>query len=137
MMMRCAEIKCDHGKAAPDAFGVIITVDEIKIYVAGDTCLHLDWVGELTKKGPIDIMMAPINGAYGNLNEEECASLAKVLKPSVTVPCHYGMFASHGGSVLKFMEAMGNENPYYLMTQGEKIVLSRDTNMKGLKINHE
>ena len=112
-------VKCDHGDGAPDAVGVVVTVDNKKIYFAGDTCLHLDWAEYLKQKGPFDIMIAPINGAYGNLNEEECFQLSEAVKPQYTIPCHFGMFASHGGSIKRFLELMGKTHPFYLMTQGE------------------
>lgn len=119
-------VNCDHGSGAPDAVGVIITVDGIRIYEAGDTCLRVDYAEELTKKGPFDIMIAPINGAYGNLDERDCAVLADILKPKLTIPCHYGMFASHGGNPGLFYKIMTEEysdNAFILMAQGEKITI--------------
>lgn len=116
-------IDCDHGSGAPDAVGVIITVDGKKIVEVGDTCLRLDWTSEYLSQGKLDVLIAPINGAFGNLNEEECAVLANHLKPEVTIPCHYGMFASHGGNPGKFYEIMKSqypENKFLLMAQGEK-----------------
>ncbi len=112
-------VKCDHGNLAPDAVGIVVTVDHKKLYFAGDTCLRLDWVDEIKEKGPFDIMIAAINGAYGNLNEEDCFKLSEAIKPQFTIPCHYGMFASHGGSVQKFIDFMGKTHPFYIMTQGE------------------
>ncbi len=115
-------IDCDHGIGAPDAVGVIVEVDGKRILEVGDTCLHLDWVDEYLKYGEIDVLIAPINGAYGNLNEQECAMLSKAIKPKLTIPCHYGMFASHGGNPGLFMEKMQEhcpENKYLLMMQGE------------------
>lgn len=117
---------CDHGDSAPDAVGLVIEVDGKKIYMAGDTCLRLDRVSEIAAKGPFDYMIAPINGAFGNLNETECVRLSEALKPGVTIPCHYGMFAAHGGSPGLFREHMIRELPnqkYYLMRQGEGIIL--------------
>ena len=120
---------CDHSESAPDAVGVIITVDGYKIFEAGDTCLREDRVEEYLKEGPLDVMIAPINGAYGNLNEEECARLSGLLEPKLTIPCHYGMFASHGGDPGKFYEIMKNNYPerkFILMTQGEGIILQEE-----------
>ncbi len=119
-------VPCDHGSAARDAVGVVITVDGIRIYMSGDTCFRPDRVEELSEKGPFDVMIAPINGAFGNMNEEECARLSSALQPRLTIPSHYGMFASHGGSPGLFMEQMREicpENKYLLMTQGEGILL--------------
>ena len=119
-------INCDHGTLAPDAVGVIITVDDKRIMMAGDTCLRLDRKEEYLSDGPIDIMIAPINGAYGNLNEADCAELSKALTPGLTIPCHYGLFATHKGLPGLFMEHMAEkcpDNRYFLMTMGESIVL--------------
>ena len=116
-------INCDHGTGAPDAVGVIVTVDGKKIVEVGDTCLRLDRVSEYQSQGQIDVMIAPINGAYGNLNEEECSRLVEAVKPELTIPCHYGMFASHGGNPGNFYTVMTEqypENKFLLMAQGEK-----------------
>jgi L-ascorbate 6-phosphate lactonase len=60
-------VNCDHGLGAPDAVGVVVTVDGKRILFTGDTCLRLDRVEEYNEKGPFDVLIAPINGAYGNL----------------------------------------------------------------------
>lgn len=119
-------VSCDHGTGAPDAVGVIIEVDGKLIYEAGDTCLRLDRADEYKALGQLDVMIAPINGAYGNLNEEECVQLAEKLAPKLTIPCHYGMFASHGGNPGRFIELMNSRCgglSYSIMTQGEAITI--------------
>ena len=122
-------INCDHGDGAPDAFGVIVTVDGKRICEAGDTCLRTDRSDEYLKKGGLDVFIAPINGAYGNLNEEECAMLADKLSPRLTIPCHYGMFASHGGDPGKFYRIMTEkypDNKFLIMCMGEKLTLTEE-----------
>lgn len=115
-------VNCDHGAGAPDAVGVVVKVDGKTIYEAGDTCLRLDRVGEIPQ--PLDVLIAPINGAYGNMNEEDCAKLSEALNPVVTIPCHYGMFASHHGDVGKFYNMMKEKGlPFLLMRQGEQYTL--------------
>lgn len=104
-------VSCDHGTGAPDAVGAIITVDGKRILETGDTALRLDRVDEYLSKGPLDVLIAPINGAFGNLNEWECAELSKALSPKLTIPCHYGMFASHGGNPGLFYEIMTTQYP--------------------------
>lgn len=119
-------INCDHGELAPDAVGVIIEVDGKRILVVGDSCLRLDRKNEYLSRGPIDVMIAPINGAFGNLNEIECVELSKTLQPKITIPCHYGMFARHGGAPYRFMEQMQKECPdqeYNLLCMGESIII--------------
>ena len=116
-------VSCDHGIGAPDAVGVVIRVDGYTIYEAGDTCLRLDRISEIPQ--PLDVMIAPINGVYGNLNENDCAMLAETLHPKVTIPCHYGMFASHHGDVGKFYDIMTEKHlPFLLMRQGEQVNLT-------------
>lgn len=81
---------------------------------------------EYLKKGKLDILIAPINGAFGNMNEKECAEFADAIKPALTIPCHYGMFASHGGNPGLFYDIMMNqypENKFIIMAQGERITL--------------
>ena len=119
-------INCDHGTGAPDAFGVIITVDGKKICMVGDTCLRLDRVEEYLSKGSLDVLVGPINGAFGNLNERDFATLSNKLTPKLTIPCHYGMFASHGGNPGCFYKIMTEECPHLpfaLLCMGEGIVL--------------
>ena len=115
-------VNCDHGEGAPDAVGVVLHADGKRIYEAGDTCLRLDRTGEI--KTPLDVLIAPINGAYGNMDSDACAELAGALKPAVTIPCHYGMFASHGGDPGRFLELMKDKGlKAFLMTPGEKFTL--------------
>lgn len=117
-------INCDHGMGAPLAVGVIITVDGKRILEVGDTCLRLDRRDEYLRMGMIDVLIAPINGAYGNMNELECADLAKALDAKVTIPCHFGMFASHGGNAGIFIEQMCKQgNKYKILTMGEDYVI--------------
>ncbi len=115
-------INCDHGTGAPLAVGVIIEVDGFRLLFVGDTRLRLDRKQEYLSSGPLDILIAPINGAYGNLNEEECAILSSVLEPKITVPSHYGLFAAHGGNPGQFYDIMTKKYPersFVIMGLGE------------------
>ena len=122
LMLRFVE--CDHGAGAPDAVGVIADIGDKRIYMTGDTCLRIDRVASYIKFGKIDVLIAPINGAYGNMNEADCAVFSDSLKPKLTIPCHYGMFAAHGGNPGTFLRIMGDKYPerqVLLMTPGERI----------------
>ena len=117
-------INCDHGEGAPLAVGVIVEVDGRRILEIGDTCLRLDRVDEYLSFGQIDVLIGPINGMYGNLNEEEFVVLSKAIKPKLTIPCHYGMFAAHHGDIGKFHDLMKNTgNNYRIMSFGEDFIL--------------
>ena len=117
-------VHCDHGEGAPQAVGVIVSVDNKRSLFVGDTCLHLDWKDEYLKEGVLDVLIAPINGAYGNLNEQENVLLTRLLEPQLTVPCHFGMFASHGGNPGLWKELIESQLPsqqYKIFTMGEGI----------------
>lgn len=111
-------VNCDHGQGALDAVGVVVKVDGKTIYEVGDSCLRLDQVNEIPQA--LDVLISPINGLFGNMGCDETAELAEVLHPAVTIPCHYGMFASHGGDLKKFYEIMNEKNlSALIMQQGE------------------
>jgi len=115
-------VHCDHGAGALDAVGVIVKVDGKTIYEVGDSCLRLDRVEEIPQ--PVDVLISPINGMYGNMNSDDTAELASVLHPAITVPCHYGMFASHGGDLNRFYDVMTEKKlPMLIMYQGEQLKL--------------
>ena len=117
-------IHSDHGAGAPLEVGVIVTVNNKHILEVGDTCLRLDWKEEYLKEGPVDVLIAPINGAYGNLNEQENVDLTAALTPQLTVPCHFGMFASHGGNPGLWKELLEQQLPqqqFKIFTMGEGI----------------
>lgn len=115
-------VNCDHGTGAPDAVGVVIKVDGKIIYEVGDSCLRLDRVSEIPKS--LDVLISPINGMYGNMDSEDTIKLAEALNPKVTIPCHYGMFASHGGDLKAFYDLSKERNlPALIMQQGEEYKL--------------
>lgn len=112
-------VHCDHGTDTPDAVGVVIKVDGKTIYEVGDSCLRLDRIEEIPT--PLDILISPINGMYGNMDSDDTVKLAEALRPSLTIPCHYGMFASHGGDLKRFYDVMTQKNlPMLIMQQGEE-----------------
>ncbi|MBQ5979818.1 MAG: MBL fold metallo-hydrolase [Bacteroidales bacterium] len=116
-------VSCDHGDAAPLAVGVIVEVDGKLVYETGDTCLRIDRISEYLQFGHINLMIAPINGMYGNMNEEDCSQLSYLIKPDITIPCHFGMFASHMGSPGRFIEIMREKGLHYLlMAVGEDYI---------------
>lgn len=113
-------VHSDHGEGAPLEVGALISVDGKNVLEVGDTSLHIDWKDEYLCAGPLDILIAPINGAYGNMNEKECVELAECLEPKITVPSHFGMFPSHGGNPGLFVELMRKHHKCYrILTMGE------------------
>lgn len=119
-------ISCDHGTGAPQAVGLLAECDGKRLLFVGDTCFRPDLVPEYLSDGPVDFMAAPINGAFGNLDWKECAALAALVKPRLLVPCHFGMFASHGGRADLFYECMTKEYPeqdFLFLCTGEEVLI--------------
>ena len=116
---------CDHGEGTPHAIGLFITVDGKTIYVAGDTCYRADYFENPELSG-VDVMIMPINGAFGNLTETEAAKAVNVIKPGLAIPCHYWNFKEHGGNPELFSSEMKdtyNNNNFIMMRPGETISL--------------
>lgn len=113
---------CDHGTLSPEAVGLLIEIGKRRIYIMGDTCYRPDMLTDPLYEG-LDLLILPINGAFGNLNENEAAEVAKILNPKLTVPCHFWNFAEHGGDPAKFAQNMKDGPNYKIMRPGEGFVL--------------
>ena len=116
-------VPCDHGKDTPDAIGLLIEIDSKRIYITGDTCYREDNFKNSEFEN-LDLLIMPINGAYGNLNEAEGAATAGLIKPKLCIPCHFWNFAQHGGNPQLFIEEMQAKYPdikYNLMRPGETV----------------
>ncbi len=118
-------VEADHGELAPDALGILFDFNGIKVWHVGDTAYRPDLWQDLFKLG-VDVILPPINGAFGNLNGTEAAQLAQAAHAKVVVPCHFWMFAQHNGNLGEFLEACKQYAPDVrplVMTQGECFVL--------------
>ena len=65
--------------------GYILTLDGLRIYIAGDT----EDIPEMANMGDIDIAFLPCNQPY-TMTPEQLVNAAKVVKPKVLFPYHYG-----------------------------------------------
>lgn len=113
----------DHGDTLPDAVGFLIETEGIKLYFTGDTSYQCEKMKPALKDG-IDILLVPINGEYGNMNENDAAMLADLANAGLTIPCHFWTFARHQGSPYLFEAAMKMLAPGQetcVMAQGEII----------------
>ncbi len=118
-------VPCDHGPDTPHALGLLFEAEGKKIYMMGDTAYRPDWQNNADLQN-VDLLILPINGAFGNLNAVEAAKTAAAFTPKLTVPCHYWNFAEHYGSPYEFMTNMKElcpDVPYLLMRQGEGMLL--------------
>lgn len=65
--------------------GYILTIDGLRIYIAGDT----EDIPEMKKIKNIDVAYLPCNLPY-TMTPEQVAKAARVIKPKVLFPYHYG-----------------------------------------------
>ncbi len=65
--------------------GWIITLQEHKIYHAGDT----DNIPDIVGFGDIDVALLPVSGKYV-MTVDEAVEMVKMLKPKVAIPMHIG-----------------------------------------------
>jgi L-ascorbate metabolism protein UlaG (beta-lactamase superfamily) len=65
--------------------GYILTIDGLRIYIAGDT----EDIPEMSAIKDIDIAFLPCNQPY-TMTPEQLIRAAKVIKPRVLFPYHYG-----------------------------------------------
>ena len=87
-------IAADHGELAPDALGLLVETDGLSIYDAGDTALIPDRIAA-SLATEIDVLIAPINGAFGNLTASDAVALAERLRPKTVIASHFWMFLEH------------------------------------------
>ena len=94
----------DHGTSAPDCIGVIIKTGSKNIYFTSDTCYRPD-LGKLVKfEQPIDLLIVPINGKFGNPDSKDASYITAWVKPKMVIPSHFWLFKEHGGDPGSFVE---------------------------------
>src|SRR5262245_45433433 len=92
-----------------EACGFILTLEDgTRIYNAGDTAVHADMalIGELYRP---DIALLPIGDLY-TMSPREAAFAARMLKPNLIVPCHYGTFPALTGTADALNEELDKLN---------------------------
>jgi L-ascorbate 6-phosphate lactonase len=114
----------DHGDLAPDALGMVLDLDSIKIYHTGDTAYRPDGFAAAVKMRP-DILLPCINGAFGNMDWSEAAQLVALVHPKVVIPTHFWMFVEQNGDPGRFRQECGRLAPavdVQLLKPGEEFL---------------
>lgn len=107
-----SEIEVDGCRIVPrktlhtdDSLGFFVSQDKTSIYFTGDTSFDesLDFLSELS----IDILIACVNGKYGNLTISEASQLALRCDAKLLVPMHFGLIPNNTVSVKEITEVCG------------------------------
>jgi L-ascorbate metabolism protein UlaG (beta-lactamase superfamily) len=125
------------GWEVPDAIGLQIEAEGLRIYHTGDTeyDLRLRALG-YDKEHPIDVMMTVINGAGGNMNAHEAALLAWHIRPKVVLPMHHILWKDFTGGEQATLDPqdfastyqrLGGSGEVILPNVGEGMEFSRST----------
>lgn len=80
--------------------GYIISIDDVRIYHAGDT----DLIDEM-ESVDCDIALLPVSGTYV-MDADEAVKAAKTIDPEIAVPMHYGAIVGDKNDAEKFKEAL-------------------------------
>lgn len=109
-----------HSSSLPDgsyggcAASIFFNIENVRIYHAGDTCLHSEMklVKELYRPS---IAMLPIGGTY-TMDVEHAAIAAQWIGAQTVIPIHYNTFPSIEADIQKFIRLLqaGNNNPLVL-----------------------
>ena len=82
--------------------GYIVTYNNIKYYIAGDTDKTSD-----NEKVKCDIAFIPIGGTY-TMNVDEAVELVKIINPKVVIPIHYGSIVGNKNDGKKLKEKLNS-----------------------------
>jgi L-ascorbate 6-phosphate lactonase len=124
--VRVAGVYADHGTLAPDALGVVLDFDGVRVYHTGDTAYRPECFHVAAAMRP-DVLLPCINGRYGNMDSREAALLVRDLSPRLAIASHFWMFVEHGGDPAAFLEScarLAPEAKAIVMKPGECCVVA-------------
>lgn len=117
-----------HGSGLPDGSyggnpaGLLIMAEGKKLYFACDTALFLDM--QLYGEEGIDLFVPPIGDNF-TMGPDDALRAVKLVKPKITVPCHYNtwpLIAQDGQAWVKRVEAE-TETKAYALNPSESLEL--------------
>jgi L-ascorbate 6-phosphate lactonase len=120
-------VYADHGELAPDALGVVVDFDGVRVYHTGDTAYRPEEFKPAIAMKP-HILLPCINGAFGNLNAEEATMLTELVAPQIVIPTHFWMFVEQNGDPRGFLERCSTLAPStraLLLKPGEEFVFRK------------
>ena len=86
--LRFEAVKAQHSDTY--AIGVVMTQQDTKYYITGDTLYSTQVLGDLP--GDIDVVFLPVNGVGNNMNMTDAADFFRATGAKLAVPVHTGMF---------------------------------------------
>jgi len=114
--------------------GYILEGNGFRLYHAGDTCIYEGMQAKLRRR-PLDLALLPINGrdarrlaanCIGNMTYQEAADLAGAIRPGMTIPAHFEMFAFNSLDPQLFADYMRVKYPHLstcIPRHGERMIV--------------
>lgn len=90
-----------------EACGFVLTIDDKKIYHAGDTSLMADMT--LLENEKIDVACLPIGGYY-TMDVSDAVRAVSFIKPKIAIPMHYNTFPQIAEDPNKFARLVKEAN---------------------------
>ena len=100
--VRAYNINKDFHKKEYDWVGYVITLNDERIYIAGDTDNT-----EEARNVKCDIAFVPIGGIY-TCDYKDAIELVKAIKPKIAVPTHYNSIVGSREDGYRFKEGLDN-----------------------------
>lgn len=93
----------------PRGVGLLLRAGELTVYHSGDTEYTTALAREITRRieglaAPLDVALLCVNGRLGNMTWREAALLAEALRPRLSIPNHYDLFAENRADPAPFLE---------------------------------
>lgn len=113
----------DHNPHSPDALGIVLDFNGIRVYHTGDTAYRPQEFQPAIELRP-DVLIPCINGRFGNLNASEAAQLTRGVQPELCIASHFWMFVAHNGDPALFLEECARLAPdvrSVVMKPGQRI----------------
>jgi L-ascorbate metabolism protein UlaG (beta-lactamase superfamily) len=118
----------EHGSALPDGSyggnpaGLLMTIEQKKMYIAGDTGLFLSM--QLYGDEGIDVAFLPIGDNF-TMGPVDALKAVKLLHPKKVVPIHYGTWplVNQNAATWKEMVQKETTSECILMSPGDKLTI--------------
>lgn len=90
--------------------GFIAELGDLSFYFLGDT----DVVPEMSEIGPVDYAFIPVSGVFV-MTADEAAEAARIIQPSVAIPCHYGVVVGTAEDARRFADLVPDQVRVWIM----------------------
>jgi L-ascorbate metabolism protein UlaG (beta-lactamase superfamily) len=106
----------ESGRYSTFPCGYVVTVDDTRVYHAGDTALTLEMQ---LLKGKVDVMIVPIGDNF-TMGIEDAARAVDFVRPKVAIPMHWDTFEVIAADPADFVNAVGSTAEVVILEPGQR-----------------